>query len=124
MSAKKKPSMENIANELAGASAFFKTSPAQEQNTRKHEAYEVYEAHASREALEAREASAPQEAQPTRKTRNTIRRPFVVYEDQLIRLREIKARSVLEGKPLEIQDIVQEAIESFIKKYDAKHPKR
>jgi hypothetical protein len=124
MSAKKKPSMDVIANELEGASAFFKSASPIQKETRTDESHEAYESQASHEAREAYEPQASHEASPTRKVRKVIRRPFVVYEDQLIRLREIKARSVLDGKPLEIQDMVQEALEHFIKRYDAKHPKR
>ncbi len=123
---KKKLNIEGIANELEGASAFFRrntpapsppagTAPAQNDPAPAASAEGQHPAQDPRNepTTERKNVSTNQRTFVRRKIRHT----FDIYDDQLLSLREIAIeRQKVFGERVLLGDLVQEALDALIAK--------
>ena len=97
---KKRLNKADVLNELSGQSVFFKQPNETERNTvRKSERTDI------------RSVSVPVR-------RLTKRYSFEFFEDQLIRLRQIKIEAEMKGESIFLSQIVRQALDEFFDKHD------
>lgn len=116
---KQRPTSDRIANELAGASAFFKPSaplpePSIEPVPRVNPESNLEPKPAARAArtpeTDTRTPRTP--GRPAR--RQMIRHPFELYMDQLDSLRELAESQRRRGEPASMSRMVREAIDHYL----------
>lgn len=114
---KQRPTADKIANELAGASSFFRTAttPPLEPPPAAAPAPSVITPHTSptRVAQSAEPTRTPRTpVRPTR--RQMIRHPFEFYMDQLDALRALADDQRRRGEPASMSRMVREAIDHYL----------
>ena len=120
---KHRPDSDRLANELAGASAFFKRTPekpAEPEPTPIPPAAPVSPAPAvpAQEIEQARPPRTPRTpVRPTR--RQMIRHPFELYMDQLDSLRDLADAQRRRGEPGSMSRMVREAIDRYLDDHPA-----
>ncbi len=108
---KQRPDPDKIANELRGASSFFKrpTEPAAQEPPPPGEATTP---------VDAQPAPAPEPPRPVRPgrplKRQMIRHPFELYMDQLDRLREVAEEQRQRGEAGSMSKMVRDAIDRYL----------
>ncbi len=108
---KHRPDPDKIANELRGASSFFKRTdtPAPQESTPPEEIIAP---------PPVQPVPAPEPAPPVRPVRplkrQMIRHPFELYMDQLDRLREVAEQKRQRGENDSMSKMVRDAIDRFL----------
>ena len=101
---KKRLDKEGVLNELSGQSVFFKQPKKTERNNvRISERTDI--------RSEIRSVDLPVR-------RRTKRYSFEFFEDQIIRLRQMKIEAVMQGKSIFLSQIVRQALDEFFEKHD------
>jgi len=117
-----------ISNELREGSLFFRRSKPVEQtpsntgenNTRTNDTYDTSVSNVTYDTKVTDDTSVTE--QPKR--REIERRPLEIYKDQHKMLQNLKARSVLDGSPKTIGDLVREALDDYFAKRGLPNPKQ
>jgi hypothetical protein len=102
---RKRLNKDAVLNELSGQSVFFKEPEGTE---RKSERTEIR----SEERTENRTVDIPIR-------RPTKRYSFEFYEDQLVRLRQMKIEAQMKGESVFLSEIVRQALDEFFTKHDS-----
>jgi hypothetical protein len=101
---KKRLDKEGVLNELSGQSVFFKQPKKTERNNvRISERTDILS--------EIRSVDLPVR-------RRTKRYSFEFFEDQIIRLRQMKIEAVMRGESIFLSQIVRQALDEFFEKHD------
>jgi hypothetical protein len=98
---KKRLDKAGVLNELSGQSVFFQQPVQTERNTVRKSA-----------RSEIRSVDVPVR-------RRTKRYSFEFYEDQIIRLRQIKIETEMKGESIFLSDIVRQALDEYFEKHDS-----
>ncbi|MDP9469960.1 MAG: hypothetical protein M3Q71_04740 [Chloroflexota bacterium] len=109
---KHRPDPDKIANELRGASSFFKRpeAPAPQEHTPSAEIAPV-----TPPAPPAPAQDVPAPVRPGRPLRRQmIRHPFELYMDQLDRLREVAQQQRQRGETGSMSKMVRDAIDRYL----------
>jgi hypothetical protein len=120
---KHRPDSDRLANELAGASAFFKRSSAQPTDPEPTPTPPVAPLSTTptvpvREIEQERPARTPRTpVRPAR--RQMIRHPFELYMDQLDSLRDLADAQRRRGEPGSMSRMVREAIDRYLDEHKA-----
>ena len=102
----KKPlNKAGVLNELSGQSVFFKQPDETERNT---------ERNTERTEIRSEERTVDI---PIR--RRTKRYSFEFYEDQLVRLRQMKIEAEMKGESVFLSQIVRQALDEFFTKHES-----
>lgn len=118
---KQRPNPDKMANELAGASAFFKRAPASEPAPAQPPDTANPIAHAPRAApattpgapaMPAKQGVPGRDGRPVRRV--MIRHPFELYLDQVDRLRERADQQKRQGAPGSMSKMVRDAIDRLL----------
>jgi hypothetical protein len=106
---KKRLNKTAVLNELSGQSVFFKEPEKTERNTERKTARTEIR---SEERTENRTVDIPIR-------RRTKRYSFEFYEDQLVRLRQMKIKAQMKGESVFLSEIVRQALDEFFSKHDS-----
>ena len=114
---KQRPNPDKIANELAGASSFFKPAPLKPAENRSPAPVAPRQTtpapSASSEVATDRPSRTPRT--PVRPAkRQMIRHPFELYMDQLESLRELAEAQRRTGEPGSMSRMVRQAIDRYL----------
>ena len=102
---KKRLDKAGVLNELSGQSVFFQQPVQTERKTvRKSARSEIRSENRSIDV-------------PVR--RRTKRYSFEFYEDQIIRLRQIKIETEMKGESIFLSEIVRQALDEYFEKHDS-----
>lgn len=114
---RKKLDTSNIVNELQGASIFFQKPPPANPVPGSAHPDQGTERNTERTEVRTENRSYPPPiAFPHR--RRTTRYSFEFYEDQILRLKNLKHHAEMNGSKLTLSDLAREAIDLYLKDRD------